>query len=46
MRTVEEIIAGERRIVPARVAYTVVDAVVPVEIVIGVDSVPTAIVRP
>jgi hypothetical protein len=46
VRTVEEIIAGERRIVPARVAHTVVNAVVPVEIVIGVDSVPTAIVRP
>ena len=39
------VIARERRIVATRVADAVVDGVVPVVIVIGVLSVPTAIVR-
>ena len=41
----EEIVARERRIVPARVADAVMDGVVPVVIVVGVHSVPAAIVR-
>jgi len=39
------IITGERRIVPARVPYAVVDGIVPIVIVIGVLSVPAAIMR-
>ena len=45
VRTVEEIITRLLRIVPARIAYTVMDGVVPVKIVIGVDSVPATVVR-
>ena len=40
----EEIVARKRRIVPARVAGAVVDGIVPVVIVIGVSSVPAAVV--
>ena len=43
--SMEEIIARKRRIVAARVADAVVDRVVPVVIVVGVLSVPAAIVR-
>jgi hypothetical protein len=43
--SMEEIIARLRRIVPARVAHAVMDGVVPVKIVIGVCSVPTAVMR-
>lgn len=39
------IVAGERRIVAARVAHTIVNGIVPIVIVIGSDSVPAAIVR-
>ena len=39
------VIAGERRIVPARIPGAVVDGVVPVIIVIGVLSIPAAVVR-
>ena len=39
------VIARERRIVTARVADTVMDGVMPVVIVIGVLSVPAAVVR-
>ena len=39
------VVAGERRIVPARVAYAVMDGIVPIVIVIGVLSVPAAVVR-
>ena len=45
VRAVEEIIARLLRIVAARIADAVVDGIVPVEVVIGVDSVPAAIVR-
>ena len=43
--SMEEIIARKRRIVAARVADAVVDRVVPVVIVVGVLSVPAAVVR-
>jgi hypothetical protein len=39
------VVAGERRIVPARVADAVVDGIVPIVIVVGVLSVPAAVVR-
>ena len=39
------IVAGERRIVTAGITTAVVNGVVPVVIVIGTNSVPTAIVR-
>src|SRR5204863_475084 len=39
------VVAGERRIVPARIADAVVNGVVPVVIVIGVLSVPATIMR-
>ena len=39
------VIARERRIIAARVAYAVMDSVVPVVIVIGILSVPAAVVR-
>ena len=42
---VEEVVAREWRIVPARVADAVVNRVMPVVIVIGVVSVPAAVVR-
>jgi len=42
---VEEIIARLLRIVPARIAHTVMNGVVPVKVVIGVDSVPPTVVR-
>jgi hypothetical protein len=45
VRTVEEIIARLLRIVPTRVAYAIVNGVVPVKVVIGVLSVPAAVVR-
>jgi hypothetical protein len=45
MRAVEVIIARKLRIVPARVADAIVDGIVPVVIVIGVCSVPAAIMR-
>ena len=41
----KEIIARERRIVTARIADAVMNRIVPVEIVIGILSVPTAIMR-
>ena len=41
----EEVVAREWRIVPAGVADAVMNGVVPVEIVIGVYSVPAAVVR-
>ena len=41
----EKVVARERRIVPAWIACAVVDAVMPVIIVIGIHSVPPAIVR-
>ena len=43
MRAMPVVVAGERRIVPARVADAVVDGIVPVVIVIGSLSVPAAI---
>jgi len=45
MTAVEEIVARLLRIVPARIAYAVVDGVVPVKIVICVRSVPTSVMR-
>jgi len=45
VRAMEVIIARERRIVAARVADAVVDRVMPIVIVIGHYSIPTAIVR-
>lgn len=42
---VEEIIARLLRIVPARIAHTVMNGIVPVKVVIGVDSVPPTVVR-
>ena len=41
----EEVVAREWRIVPAGVADAVMNGVVPVEIVIGVYSVPAAVMR-
>ena len=41
----EVVIAGEGRIVTAGVADAVMNGVVPIEIVIGSDSVPAAVVR-
>ena len=43
--TVAVVVARERRIIAAWVAYAVVDGVVPVVIVIGVLSVPATVVR-
>lgn len=43
--TVEEIVAREWRIISARVSAAVMDGVVPVIIMVGVYSVPAAIVR-
>ena len=43
--TMKEIIARKRRIVTARIAAAIMNGIVPVEIVIGVLSVPTAIMR-
>lgn len=45
MTAVEVIIARLLRIVAARIASAVVNGIVPVIIVIGVDSVPTSVVR-
>src|SRR6266511_5123355 len=45
VRAVKEIVAGEWRIVPARVADAVMNGVMPVVIVVGNDSIPTAVVR-
>jgi hypothetical protein len=45
VRAVKEIVAWERRIITARVPCAVVNRVVPVEIVVGVLSVPAAIMR-
>ena len=45
VRAVEEIITRLLRIIPARIAYAVVNGVVPVKIVIGVDAVPASVVR-
>ena len=45
MRAVSIVIAGKRRIEAARIAGAVVNGIVPVVIVIGIHSVPTAIVR-
>lgn len=45
MAAMEEIVAGLRRIVAAWVARAVMDGIVPVKIVIGVLSVPAAVVR-
>ena len=45
VRAVEEIITRLLRIVPARIAHTVMDGIVPVKVVIGVGSVPAAVVR-
>ena len=39
------VIAREKRIIAARVVYAVMDSVVPVVIVIGILSVPAAVVR-
>ena len=39
------VVAGERRIVTARVACAVMDGIVPIVIVVGVLSVPAAIMR-
>ena len=41
----EEIVARERRIITARITAAIVNRVVPVVIVIGVGSVPAAIMR-
>ena len=45
VRAVSLVVARERRIVPARVTDAVMNGVVPVVIVIGVLSVPAAVVR-
>src|SRR5207245_2347898 len=45
VRPVKVVVARKRRIVTTRVAYAIVDGVVPIEIVISVHSVPAAIVR-
>ena len=45
MRAVEEIITRLLRIIPARIAHTVMDGIVPVKVVIAVDSVPATVVR-
>jgi hypothetical protein len=45
MAAMAKVIARERRIVPAGIAAAVMDGVVPVVIVIGIHSVPAAIVR-
>ena len=45
MTTVKEIVARKRRIIPARITDTVVDGIVPVVVVISVDSIPTAVMR-
>ena len=45
VRTMEEIIARERRIVTARIAAAIMNGIVPIVIVIGVLSVPAAIMR-
>src|SRR5262249_28658014 len=45
MTAVKEIVARLLRIVAARITDAVVNGIVPVEVVIGVDSVPTSIVR-
>ena len=41
----EAIVAGKRRIIPARIADAVMDGIMPVVIVIGVLTVPTAVMR-
>ena len=41
----EEIVARERRIIPARIAAAVMDGVMPIVTVIGVHAVPASIVR-
>ena len=43
--TVAVVVAGERRIVAARVVHVVMDGIMPVVIVIGVLSVPATVVR-
>ena len=45
VRAVSLVVARERRIIPARIADAIMDGVVPVVIVIGIHSVPAAIVR-
>ena len=45
VRAVEEIVTRLLRIIPARIAHTVMDGIVPVKIVISVDSVPATVVR-
>ena len=45
VRAVEEIVARLLRIVPAWIADTIMDRVVPVKVMIGVYAVPAAIVR-
>jgi hypothetical protein len=45
VRAVEEIITGLLRIIPARISHTIVNGIVPVKIVIGVDAVPAAVMR-
>ena len=45
VRAVKEIVARERRIISARIADAIMDRVVPVVIVIGVLTVPTAVMR-
>ena len=45
MSAVKEIVARERRIVPARIADAVMDGIVPVIIVIGILAVPPAVMR-
>ena len=42
---VSEIVARERRIISARIAHAIMDGVVPVIIVIGVLTVPAAVMR-
>jgi hypothetical protein len=41
----EKIVARLRRIIPTRIADTVMNGIVPVLIVIGICSIPTAVMR-
>jgi hypothetical protein len=45
MAAMTEIVARLRRIIPTRVAHAIMNRVMPIEIMIGVDSVPPAIMR-
>jgi hypothetical protein len=45
MRSVSIVITGKRRIEAARIRGTVVNGIVPVVIVIGIHSIPAAIMR-